>query len=221
MLAVSHGRQEMVRALLECGADVNVQDDEGSTALMCACEHGRAEIVKLLLERPGCDISIVDNVRLFNFQLLWGDNSHAAAAAGALAAENIWAMSCLGFSLICSQEMAPPGKLVYTVSLSNAILLLKQCLHCESDGRTFTLLLVCLWLRFFCKSAVKFIWIMTGYSWERPDRCFLPSHICARISLPFGSWIEPQFSTARFSILYIPDFRGMLPVLGKCRYLLS
>ncbi|XP_053286868.1 KN motif and ankyrin repeat domain-containing protein 3 [Pleuronectes platessa] len=61
MLAVSHGRQEMVRALLECGADVNVQDDEGSTALMCASEHGRAEIVKLLLETPGCDISIVDN----------------------------------------------------------------------------------------------------------------------------------------------------------------
>lgn len=61
MLAVSHGRQEMVRALLECGADVNIQDDEGSTALMCASEHGRSEIVKLLLETPGCDISIVDN----------------------------------------------------------------------------------------------------------------------------------------------------------------
>ncbi|XP_054646156.1 KN motif and ankyrin repeat domain-containing protein 3 isoform X1 [Dunckerocampus dactyliophorus] len=61
MLAVSHGRQEMVEALLECGADVNVQDDEGSTALMCASEHGRAEIVTLLLEQPGCDISIVDN----------------------------------------------------------------------------------------------------------------------------------------------------------------
>ncbi|XP_030583193.1 KN motif and ankyrin repeat domain-containing protein 3 isoform X1 [Archocentrus centrarchus] len=58
MLAVSHGRQEMVRALLECGADVNVQDDEGSTALMCASEHGRTEIVKLLLEQPGCDISL-------------------------------------------------------------------------------------------------------------------------------------------------------------------
>lgn len=64
MLAVSHGRQEMVWALLDCGADVNMQDDEGSTALMCACEHGRAEIVKLLLEQPGCDISIVDNVRI-------------------------------------------------------------------------------------------------------------------------------------------------------------
>lgn len=70
MLAVSHGRQEMVRALLECGADVNVQDDEGSTALMCASEHGRAEIVKLLLEQPGCDISIVDNVRLLDFTCL-------------------------------------------------------------------------------------------------------------------------------------------------------
>ncbi|XP_028301043.1 KN motif and ankyrin repeat domain-containing protein 3 isoform X2 [Gouania willdenowi] len=61
MLAVSHGRQEMVQALLECGADVNLQDDEGSTALMCASEHGRTEIVKLLLEQPGCDISIMDN----------------------------------------------------------------------------------------------------------------------------------------------------------------
>ena len=65
MLAVSHGRQEMVRALLDCGADVNVQDDEGSTALMCASEHGRAEIVSLLLDQPGCDISIVDNVSSF------------------------------------------------------------------------------------------------------------------------------------------------------------
>lgn len=80
MLAVSHGRQEMVRVLLECGADVNVQDDEGSTALMCASEHGRAEIVKLLLEQPGCDISIVDNVRLLHFSrltdaLVWGNFS--------------------------------------------------------------------------------------------------------------------------------------------------
>ncbi|TRY96829.1 hypothetical protein DNTS_015405 [Danionella cerebrum] len=61
MLAVSHGRLEMVRALLDCGANLNIQDDEGSTALMCASEHGRAEIVSLLLEQPGCDISIVDN----------------------------------------------------------------------------------------------------------------------------------------------------------------
>ncbi|KFW92225.1 KN motif and ankyrin repeat domain-containing protein 1, partial [Phalacrocorax carbo] len=55
------GTQEMVEALLACGADVNLQDEEGSTALMCACEHGRVETVKLLLAQPTCNISIVDS----------------------------------------------------------------------------------------------------------------------------------------------------------------
>lgn len=44
MLAVSHGRVDVVKALLACEADVNVQDDDGSTALMCACEQGHKEI---------------------------------------------------------------------------------------------------------------------------------------------------------------------------------
>ncbi|KAH0625958.1 hypothetical protein JD844_034347 [Phrynosoma platyrhinos] len=61
MLAVSHGRQEMVEVLLACGADPNLQDEEGSTALMCACEHGRAGTVRLLLSQPACDVSIVDH----------------------------------------------------------------------------------------------------------------------------------------------------------------
>ncbi|XP_078387626.1 KN motif and ankyrin repeat domain-containing protein 2 [Cetorhinus maximus] len=61
MLAVSHGRAEMVKALLACGADVSIQDDDGSTALMCACEHGHVEIVKLLLEMPRCDVTLADN----------------------------------------------------------------------------------------------------------------------------------------------------------------
>ncbi|XP_067829195.1 KN motif and ankyrin repeat domain-containing protein 2 [Heptranchias perlo] len=61
MLAVSHGRAEMVKALLACGADVSIQDDDGSTALMCACEHGHAEIVKLLLATPGCEVTLTDN----------------------------------------------------------------------------------------------------------------------------------------------------------------
>ncbi|XP_078285355.1 KN motif and ankyrin repeat domain-containing protein 2 [Rhinoraja longicauda] len=61
MLAVSHGRTEMVKVLLACGADACVQDDDGSTALMCACEHGHAEIVALLLATPTCNVTLADN----------------------------------------------------------------------------------------------------------------------------------------------------------------
>lgn len=63
MLAVSHGRGDMVRALLSCGAQVNIRDDDGSTALMCACEHGHVDIVRQLLSVPGCDATLTDNVR--------------------------------------------------------------------------------------------------------------------------------------------------------------
>lgn len=62
MLAVSHGRVDVVKALLACEADVNVQDDDGSTALMCACEHGHKDIAGLLLAVPSCDISLADRV---------------------------------------------------------------------------------------------------------------------------------------------------------------
>ncbi|KAK6620193.1 hypothetical protein RUM44_006594 [Polyplax serrata] len=60
MLAVSHGRLDMVKLLLEAGADPNIQDGDGSTALMCAAEHGHLEIVKHILGHPECDTSIVD-----------------------------------------------------------------------------------------------------------------------------------------------------------------
>lgn len=61
MLAISHGRQDMVAALLVCGADVNVQDADGATALMCASEYGRLDTVRLLLAQPGCDPALLDN----------------------------------------------------------------------------------------------------------------------------------------------------------------
>ena len=63
MLAVSHGKLDMVRMLLETGADINCQDEDGSTALMCASEHGHLEIVKQLLASPDCDPTLSDNVR--------------------------------------------------------------------------------------------------------------------------------------------------------------
>ncbi|EDO36063.1 predicted protein, partial [Nematostella vectensis] len=61
MLAVSRGRLDMVDLLLETDADVNAQDNEGSTAIMCASEHGHTNIARRLLAQPHCDSSIEDN----------------------------------------------------------------------------------------------------------------------------------------------------------------
>ncbi|NWI52090.1 KANK4 protein, partial [Calyptomena viridis] len=60
MLGVSHERDNMVRALLSCQADVNLQDEEGTTALMVACRQGNADIVRLLLAQPGCQVTLTD-----------------------------------------------------------------------------------------------------------------------------------------------------------------
>lgn len=62
MLAASHGSQPLVEALLEAGAQPNLQDKEGSTALMCASEHGHTEVVRVLLAKPETDCNIKDNV---------------------------------------------------------------------------------------------------------------------------------------------------------------
>ena len=62
MLAVKHGKADLVELLLANGAAINLQDSDGSTALMCAVDHGSLNIVKLLLTRPECDVDIVDNV---------------------------------------------------------------------------------------------------------------------------------------------------------------
>eukprot|EP00064_Thunnus_orientalis_P000948 superscaffoldBa00000057_g949 len=51
-----------VNAKASQGAEVNLQDDEGSTALMCASEHGHADIVKLLLAQPDCNATLSDSV---------------------------------------------------------------------------------------------------------------------------------------------------------------
>ncbi|NWX12714.1 KANK4 protein, partial [Aegotheles bennettii] len=60
MLGVSHERDDMVRALLSCQADVNLQDEEGTTALMVACQQGNTNIVRLLLAQPGCQVTLMD-----------------------------------------------------------------------------------------------------------------------------------------------------------------
>ncbi|XP_071421463.1 KN motif and ankyrin repeat domain-containing protein 4 isoform X1 [Pithys albifrons albifrons] len=76
MLGVSHERDDMVRALLSCQADVNLQDEEGTTALMVACRQGNVDIVRLLLAQPGCQITLTDK----------GGNSALSLARGDIAA---------------------------------------------------------------------------------------------------------------------------------------
>ncbi|XP_034978406.2 KN motif and ankyrin repeat domain-containing protein 4 [Zootoca vivipara] len=60
ILGVSHDREDMVKALLSCGADVNLQDDAGLSPLMVASQYGNIEIVKLLLTHPSCDAALID-----------------------------------------------------------------------------------------------------------------------------------------------------------------
>jgi ankyrin repeat protein len=65
MLAVKYGKDDLVELLLNNCASVNLQDSDGSTALIYAVEHGSLNIVKLLLARSECDVNIVNNVRKF------------------------------------------------------------------------------------------------------------------------------------------------------------
>jgi ankyrin repeat protein len=52
VLATLAGHRETVWRLLECGADVNAENEKGKTALMWAKELGRSEVVQML-ERAG------------------------------------------------------------------------------------------------------------------------------------------------------------------------
>ncbi|XP_029970504.1 KN motif and ankyrin repeat domain-containing protein 4-like [Salarias fasciatus] len=59
-LAARHGRGVMVRLLLSFGADANIQDERGTTALMFASGRGHTHIARLLLERSQCDPTLSD-----------------------------------------------------------------------------------------------------------------------------------------------------------------
>ena len=54
------GHEEIVRALLQHGADVNRTDDEGRTALIAAAYMGHSEIVEHLLDY-GAEIDHADS----------------------------------------------------------------------------------------------------------------------------------------------------------------
>ena len=53
------GNGEILKTLLEAGADVNSKNEDGQTALMMAAEHGRLRNVRALV-LAGADINLVD-----------------------------------------------------------------------------------------------------------------------------------------------------------------
>ncbi len=59
--AAHKNNSQIVRLLLERGADANARDIYGNTALILASRHGHHEIVKLLLNR-GADVNAITNI---------------------------------------------------------------------------------------------------------------------------------------------------------------
>ena len=59
--ACEEGDLERVKQLLERGADVNVRDKDGETALMIVSWYGKKEIAELLIKN-GIDINAKDNL---------------------------------------------------------------------------------------------------------------------------------------------------------------
>jgi ankyrin repeat protein len=56
IIAASNGKKDVLKALIDKGADVNVGDNYGWTALMRACQKGHLTTVQALLGAPGIDI---------------------------------------------------------------------------------------------------------------------------------------------------------------------
>ena len=55
--AANHGKDNVVKALIDNGADVNITDHDGWTPLMFAAEQGHLRTVQALLGTPGIDIN--------------------------------------------------------------------------------------------------------------------------------------------------------------------
>ena len=56
--AVRHNREDMVKKLMELGADVEGLDKDGETPLLYSCRDGRASMVRLLVETFGANKAV-------------------------------------------------------------------------------------------------------------------------------------------------------------------
>ena len=58
MMACVEDNIEIAEILCDLGADVNLQDNQGFTALMFAAENGNEHLAKLLLRKGSCDVAL-------------------------------------------------------------------------------------------------------------------------------------------------------------------
>ena len=63
MIAIPGGSFDLIKLLVESGANINLEDNDGYTALMRSVYYKHTEIVSLLLSH-GADIDKLDNVKL-------------------------------------------------------------------------------------------------------------------------------------------------------------
>ena len=59
-MAAGNNRKSVAQMLLEAGADKDLANDDGFTAVFIAFEHGHLEVVRLLLE-SGADRDLARN----------------------------------------------------------------------------------------------------------------------------------------------------------------
>ena len=86
MLASQYGHIEIVRALLAAGANVNLQDNIGKTALYYASSEGHIDIVRLLLEY-GADVNPQDSGFDYTALMIASYEGHIEVVRLLLAAE--------------------------------------------------------------------------------------------------------------------------------------
>jgi ankyrin repeat protein len=73
MHAVESGDIELMRQLLQQGADVNVRTETGRTPLMRAAQYKRSQMLRFLIDN-GADVNLADNGRRTCLYLLNGDD---------------------------------------------------------------------------------------------------------------------------------------------------
>ncbi|KAK7408569.1 hypothetical protein QQX98_009274 [Neonectria punicea] len=70
-MAAEHESASIVKAPLDHGADINIPNPTGQTALQCAARGGFEDVVKLLLEN-GADVNSKDEMSRRRFRVQQG-----------------------------------------------------------------------------------------------------------------------------------------------------